>query len=32
VTRESVIQEVAKILSREAIPATLPRFLPTVPA
>jgi len=31
-TRESVIQEVAKILSREAIPATLPRFLRAVPA
>ena len=31
-TRESVIQEVAKVLSREAISATLPRFLPTVPA
>ena len=31
-TRESVIQEVAKVLSRDAISATLPRFLPTVPA
>ncbi|HEU5153793.1 MAG TPA: lipoyl(octanoyl) transferase LipB [Gemmatimonadales bacterium] len=31
-TRESVIQEIAKVLRREPIPATLPRFLPTVPA
>ena len=31
-TREAVIQEIARVLSREPVPAAVPRFLPTVPA
>jgi lipoate-protein ligase B len=31
-TREAVIQEIAKVLGRDPISATLPRFLPAVPA
>ncbi len=31
-TREAVIQEIAKVLGRDPISATLPRFMPAVPA